>query len=249
MKIRTIIVDDEPLATEVLEKYLLQFTQMELVGKCADAIQAFQLLQQKPVDLMFLDIKMPGIKGTDLLRSLKNPPKVIFTTAYSEYALEGFELNAVDYLLKPISFERFLRAVDKIYELTENRSRPLITHEAPVGDHETFIYLKVERKTVKVNVADILWIESLRDYVKVVIKDHEYITRQKISMLEAMLPENRFIRIHRSFIVSLAKIDSFYSYSIQIAGHELPIGRNYKHDVQKKLKTENLLFTPEGNRF
>src|ERR1700754_873025 len=181
MKIRTIIVDDEPLAIEVLEKYLLQFNQMELVGKCADAIQAFQLLQQKSVDLMFLDIKMPGIKGTDLLRSLKNPPRVIFTTAHSEYALEGFELNAVDYLLKPISFERFLRAVDKIYQLTENKSRPIITHEAPVSDHEAFIYLKVERKTIKVNVNDILWIESQRDYVKVVVKDHEYITRQKIS--------------------------------------------------------------------
>jgi DNA-binding LytR/AlgR family response regulator len=242
MKIRTLIVDDEPHAIAVLEKYLAQFSQMELVGKCADAIQAFQLLQQKPVDLMFLDIKMPGIKGTDLLRSLKNPPRVIFTTAYSEYALEGFELNAVDYLLKPISFERFLRAVDKIYQLAENKARPIITHETSVSDHETFIYLKVERKTVKVNVNDILWIESLRDYVKVVIKDQVYITRQKISMLEEMLPENRFVRIHRSFIVALAKIDSFYSYSIEVAGHELPIGRNYKQDVQKKLKAERLQF-------
>lgn len=242
MKIRTLIVDDEPHAMEVLEKYLAQFNQMELVGKCGDAIQAFQVLQQKPVDLMFLDIKMPGIKGTDLLRSLKNPPRVIFTTAYSEYALEGFELNAVDYLLKPISFERFLRAVDKIYQLAESKPRPVITHEAPVSDHETFIYLKVERKTVKVNVNDILWIESLRDYVKVVIKDQVYITRQKISMLEEMLPENKFVRIHRSFIVALGKIDSFYSYSIEIAGHELPIGRNYKQDVQKKLKAERLQF-------
>ncbi|NHA05013.1 response regulator transcription factor [Mucilaginibacter sp. HC2] len=242
MKIRTLIVDDEPHAIEVLEKYISQFNQMELVGKCGDAIQAFQVLQQKPVDLMFLDIKMPGIKGTDLLRSLKNPPRVIFTTAYSEYALEGFELNAVDYLLKPISFERFLRAVDKIYQLAESKPRPVITHEAPVSDHETFIYLKVERKTVKVNVNDILWIESLRDYVKVVIKDQVYITRQKISMLEEMLPENKFVRIHRSFIVALGKIDSFYSYSIEIAGHELPIGRNYKQDVQKKLKAERLQF-------
>ncbi|NOW98837.1 LytTR family DNA-binding domain-containing protein [Mucilaginibacter sp. SG564] len=242
MKIRTLIVDDEPHAIAVLEKYLAQFNQMELIGKCSDAIQAFQLLQQKQVDLMFLDIKMPGIKGTDLLRSLKNPPRVIFTTAYSEYALEGFELNAVDYLLKPISFERFLRAVDKIYQLAESRHNPVIIHEAPASDHETFIYLKVERKTVKVNVNDILWIESLRDYVKMVIKDQIYITRQKISILEEMLPENRFVRIHRSFIVALAKIDSFYSYSIEVAGHELPIGRNYKQDVQKKLKAERLQF-------
>jgi two-component system response regulator LytT len=241
MKMRVLIVDDEPHAMEVLEKYLAQFNQMELVGKCADAIQAFQLLQQKTVDLMFLDIQMPGIKGTDLLRSLKNPPKVIFTTAYSEYALEGFELNAVDYLLKPISFERFLRAVDKIYQLTENKTKTIITHEAPISDHETFIYLKVDRKTTKVNVNDILWIESLRDYVKVVVKDHVYITRQKISILEEMLPENKFVRIHRSFMVALAKIDSFYSQTVEVAGHELPIGRNYKHDVQKKLKAERLL--------
>lgn len=242
MKIRTLIVDDEPHAIEVLEKYLAQFNQMELVGKCADAIQAFQLLQQKTVDLMFLDIQMPGIKGTDLLRSLKNPPKVIFTTAHSEYALEGFELNAVDYLLKPISFERFLRAVDKIYQLTENKSRPVVIHETMMNDHDTFIYLKVERKTIKVNVNDILWIESLRDYVKVVTKDHTYITRQKISILEEMLPENKFVRIHRSFMVALNKIDSFYSYSIEIAGHELPIGRNYKQDAQKKLKADRLQF-------
>jgi DNA-binding LytR/AlgR family response regulator len=240
MKMRVLIVDDEPHAMEVLEKYLSQFSQMELVGKCADAIQAFQLLQQKQVDLMFLDIKMPGIIGTDLLRSLKNPPKVIFTTAYSEYALEGFELNAVDYLLKPISFERFLRAVDKIYQLTENKTKTIITHEAPVSDHETFIYLKVDRKTTKVNVNDILWIESLRDYVKVVVKDQVYITRQKISILEEMLPENKFVRIHRSFMVALAKIDSFYSQTVEVSGHELPIGRNYKHDVQKKLKAERL---------
>lgn len=242
MKIRALIVDDEPHAIAVLEKYLLQFNQMELVGKCVDAIQAFQLLQQKPVDLLFLDINMPGIKGTDLLRSLKNPPKVIFTTAHGEYALEGFELNAVDYLMKPISFERFLRAIDKIYQLNEHKSKAIITHESPVSDHETFIYLKVDRKTVKVNVSDILWIESLRDYVKVVVKDQEYITRQKISILEEMLPENKFVRIHRSFIVALAKIDSFYSYSIEVAGHELPIGRNYKQDVQKKLKAERLQF-------
>jgi DNA-binding LytR/AlgR family response regulator len=236
MKIRVLIVDDEPHAIEVIENYLRMFSEMELVGKCTDAIQAFQLLQQKTVDLMFLDIQMPGLKGTEMLRSLKNPPKVIFTTAYSEYALEGFELNAIDYLLKPIPFERFLRAVDKIYHLPDSRSKALITHEIPVGDHDAFIYLKVDRKTIKVNISDILWIESLRDYVKVVVEEQVYITKQKISLLEELLPENKFVRIHRSFIVALAKIDSFYSYSIEINGHELPIGRNYKQDVQKRLK-------------
>ncbi|RFZ92009.1 DNA-binding response regulator [Mucilaginibacter conchicola] len=240
MKIRVLIVDDEPYAVEVIEKYLSAFTEMELVGKCNNGIEAFKILQQKQVDLMFLDIQMPGIKGTDLLKSLKNPPKVIFTTAYSEYALEGFDLNAVDYLLKPIPFDRFLRAVDKIYNLPDGKGKPLISYEAPVSDHEAFMYLKVDRRTVKVNINDVLWIESQRDYVKVIVKDHVYITRQKISLLEEMLPEQKFVRIHRSFIVAVAKITSFYSYSVDVNGHELPIGRNYKLDVQKKLKAESV---------
>jgi DNA-binding LytR/AlgR family response regulator len=243
MKTRVLIVDDEPYAIEIIEGYLAKFSEMELVGKCGDAIQAFQLLQQKPVDLMFLDIQMPGIKGTDLLRSLKNPPKVIFTTAYSEYALEGFELNAIDYLMKPIPFERFMRAIDKVYQLQDHKSKTIVTHEVPVSDHEAFIYLKVERKTVKININDILWVESLRDYVKVITKEQAYISKQKISLLEEMLPDNKFIRTHRSFIVSLSKINSFYSYSVDVNGHELPIGRNYKQDVQKRLKAEQFQFS------
>jgi len=238
MKIRTLIVDDEPHAIEVIESHLQKFQQFEVVGKCNDAILAFQLLQQKTVDLMFLDIKMPGITGTDFLKNLKNPPKVIFTTAYSEYAIDAFELNAVDYLLKPVSFERFFRAIDKIYQLNEQKGGISLVHENPVSDKESFLYLKVERKTIKVNVKDILWIESLRDYVKVVVKDNVYITKQKISLLEEMLPDRDFIRIHRSFIVATAKISSFYSGSIEIDGHELPIGRNYKQDVQRKLKAD-----------
>jgi len=242
MKIRTLIVDDEPHAIEVIENHLEKFTQFEVVGKCNDAIQAFQLLQQKSVDLMFLDIKMPGMLGTDFLKNLKNAPKVIFTTAYSEYAIDAFELNAVDYLLKPISFERFFRAIDKIYQLNEQRSNSALVYESPVSDRETFLYLKVERKTIKVNVKDILWIESLRDYVKVVVKDQVYITKQKISLLEEMLPEKDFVRIHRSFIVAISKITAFYSGSIEIDKHELPIGRNYKQDVQKKLKADGFGF-------
>ena len=241
MKIRTLLVDDEPHAIEVIENHLQKFEQFEVVGKCNDAIRAFQLLQQKPVDLMFLDIKMPGITGTDFLKNLKNPPKVIFTTAYSEYAIDAFELNAVDYLLKPISFERFFRAIDKIYQLNEQKANLGLVYESPVSDKESFLYLKVERKTIKVNVKDILWIESLRDYVKVVVKDNVYITKQKISLLEEMLPEKDFIRIHRSFIIAVAKISSFYSGSIEVEGHELPIGRNYKQDVQRKLKA-NMAF-------
>ncbi|WP_345948472.1 LytTR family DNA-binding domain-containing protein [Mucilaginibacter sp. PAMB04274] len=244
MKIRTLIVDDEPHAIEVIENYLGNFDQMEIAGRCNSAIQAFQIIQQKPVDLMFLDIKMPGINGNDFLRSLKNPPKVIFTTAYSGFALEGFELNAVDYLLKPISFDRFLRAMDKIYQLNEHHKQAaVLSHEVPVGDTEAYLYLKVERKTIKLNINDILWIESLRDYVKVVTASQVYISKQKISFLEEMLPERRFVRIHRSFIVAISKIDSFYATVVEVSGHELPIGRNYKQDLQKRLKAENLHFS------
>ncbi|OCX52937.1 DNA-binding response regulator [Mucilaginibacter sp. PPCGB 2223] len=242
MKIRTLLVDDEPHAIEVIENHLQRFQQFEVAGKCNDAIQAFQLLQQKPVDLMFLDIKMPGMTGTDFLKNLKNPPKVIFTTAYSEYAIDAFELNVVDYLLKPISFERFFRAIDKIYQLNEQKAGLGLVYETPVSDKESFLYLKVERKTIKVNIKDILWIESLRDYVKVVVQDNVYITKQKISLLEEMLPDRDFIRIHRSFIVAIARISSFYSGSIEINKHELPIGRNYKQDVQKRLKADGFGF-------
>ncbi len=238
MKIRTLIIDDEPHAIEVIENHLQKFQQFEVVGKCGDAIQAFQVLQQKSVDLMFLDIKMPGITGTDFLKNLKNAPKVIFTTAYTEYAVDAFDLNAVDYLLKPISFERFFKAIDKIYQLNDQKPNAALVHESPVNDREAYLYLKVERKTIKVNVKDILWIESLRDYIKVVTADNVYITKQKISLLEEMLPERDFVRIHRSFIVAISKISSFYSGTIEIGKHELPIGRNYKNDVQKKLKAD-----------
>lgn len=236
MKIRTIIVDDEPHAIEVIAGYLERFSEIELAGTCSDAIQAFRLLQQKQVDLMFLDVKMPGLTGTELLRSLKNPPKVIFTTAYMEYAVEGFELDAADYLLKPVSFDRFLRAIDKVFKLQNLKSSISIGAEAPIAEKDIFLYLRVERRMMKVNVDDILWIESLRDYIKVVMKDKTCISKQKISVLEEMLPEDRFIRIHRSFIVAVAKINSYYADVVEINSSEIPIGRNYKLDVQRRLK-------------
>jgi DNA-binding LytR/AlgR family response regulator len=243
MKLRTLIVDDEPYAIEIMENYLRNFADMEVVGKCSNAIQAFQILQQKHVDLMFLDIQMPGITGIDFLKSLKNPPKTIFTTAYSQYALEGFDLNVVDYLVKPIPLDRFMRAIDKVYQLNGHKANTGLVHEKPVGDTEAFLYLKVERKTIKINVNDILWIESLRDYVKVITADNAYISKQKISLLEEMLPENKFVRAHRSFIIAIAHINSFYAYSVEVNGHELPIGRNYKQEMQKKLKAENFHFS------
>lgn len=242
MKIKTLIVDDEPYAIEVIEKYIQNFPEIELVAKCNNAIQAFQLMQQSKVDLIFLDVKMPGLSGTDFVRSLKHPPKIIFTTAYQDYALEGFDLNAVDYLLKPIPFNRFLKAMDKVFELYKvNHSNINITQEPVSQKSDVFLYLRVERKMVKVNVEDIYWVESLKDYIKVVLKDKTLISKQKISLLEELLPEDKFVRIHRSFIVSIPKIESYHSYSIDVLGKELPIGRNYKAECHKRLKVINAL--------
>ncbi|WP_214228015.1 LytTR family DNA-binding domain-containing protein [Pedobacter sp. B4-66] len=237
MKIKALIVDDEPYAIEVIEKYVQNFPEIEIIAKCNNAIQAFQILQQGKVDLIFLDVKMPGLLGTDLIRSLKNPPKVIFTTAYQDYALDGFDLNAVDYLLKPIPFDRFLKAMDKIFESYKVNSNKISIAQQPAEQKsDVFLYLRVERKMVKVNVEDIYWVESLKDYIKVVLKDKVLISKQKISLLEELLPEDKFVRIHRSFIVAMNKIESYHSYSIDVLGKELPIGRNYKAECQKRLR-------------
>ncbi|HEY2727815.1 MAG TPA: LytTR family DNA-binding domain-containing protein, partial [Parafilimonas sp.] len=183
--------------------------------------------------------QMPQLLGTDFMRSIINPPKVIFTTAFRKYAVDGFELDAVDYLLKPISFERFLKAVNKVMRLniipTENGlsfNQPQIKNIS-----ESFIYLRADRKNIKVNFDDILFIESLKDYIKVVTKEKSIITKQSISSLEENLPKN-FIRIHRSFIVSLNKIEAYTNELIQIGKYELPISRSYRHEVEKVLKQE-----------
>lgn len=237
MKIKTIIVDDEPHAIEIIAGYLGSFSEVEVVAQCSNGISAFQVLRQQQVDLMFLDIKMPGLNGTELLRSLKNPPKVIFTTAYREYAVDGFDLNAVDYLLKPIPFDRFLRAMDKVLSGITPVKTPLpVASQPEAPEHDIFLYLKIDRKTVKVNVNDIYWIESLKDYVKVVLKDKVLQSKQKISLLEELLPEDKFLRIHRSFIVAIAKVDSYQATAVGISGQELPIGRNYKANCQKRLR-------------
>lgn len=240
MKIRTLIVDDEPHAVDIMRKYAEQVPALEIVGTCYNAIEAFHIIQHNQVDLLFLDVKMPGLSGTDLARSLKHPPQIVFTTAYQEYAVEGFDLNAVDYLMKPIAFDRFLRAVDKLLSLqrTEHRATPpLPTPESPpltaTADH--FLYLRIERKLVKVNTRTIQWIESIRDYVKVVTDDKIHTTKQKISVTEELLPSGEFLRVHRSFIVPLNRIEGYHPNYVVINGNNIPIGRNYKNDAAKHL--------------
>ncbi len=236
MKIKALIVDDEPHAVEIIQKYIKDFSQVELVAKCNNAVQAFQILQQNKIDLVFLDIKMPGLLGTDLIRSLNNPPKIIFTTAYQDYALEGFDLNAVDYLLKPIPFDRFLKAMDKVFDLYKLQHQKIgISTHLPETKGDDFLYLRVERKTVKICVNDIYWMESLKDYIRITLKDKVLVSKQKIGVLEELLPSDKFIRIHRSFIVAIDKIESYHAYAIGILGKELPIGRNYKAECKKRL--------------
>jgi DNA-binding LytR/AlgR family response regulator len=231
-KITCLVIDDEPPAQVVLKRYISQVERLELAGICNSAVDAISLLQTEPIDLLFLDIQMPGLLGTKFIRTLNNPPKVIFTTAYRKFAVEGFELNAVDYLLKPISFERFLTGVNKIFHTNlqpAKSSQPL--SETETESNHPFLYVRSDRKMVKVLFDDILFVESLKDYIKIVTTVKTIITRQSISSLEQMLPKDAFLRIHRSYIVAIKRIDAFNGETIDIAKNELPIGRLFKHEV------------------
>ena len=238
-KFSCVAADDEPPALLVIEKYIEAVPSLQLIAKCCNAMEALVVIQNTKVDLVFLDIEMPQILGTDFIRTLSNPPKVIFTTAFRKFAVEGFELDAVDFLLKPISFERFLKAVNKVMSINlEIPHTPSFTGALNNGLHDTYIYLRADRKNLKVNLDDILFIESLKDYIKVVTKNEVIITKQSISSLEGTLPSPAFIRIHRSFIVSTGKIKSFSADLIQIGDHELPISRSYRLQVENFLKRE-----------
>lgn len=237
MAIRTLIVDDEPHALEIIKKYAVNVPEIEIVDTCNNALKAFQLVQNTKIDLVFLDIKMPGLTGTDLIRSMKTPPMIIFTTAYQEYAIDGFELNAIDYLLKPVPLERFLRAMDKVMQFINGDKNRLhlkepeaLAQAAPTH----FFYLRIERQLVKVDTRDILWIESVKDYIKVITKDKTLQTKQKISVAEKLLPIGEFMRIHRSFIIPVNKTEAYHPNYMIIAGNKIPIGRNYKLACSQK---------------
>lgn len=234
-KIICLAVDDEPPALEVLKKFITSVHSLELAGTCVDAIEAMNFLQSNVVDLIFLDIKMPELLGTDFIRALKNPPKVIFTTAFRKYAIEGFELDAVDYLLKPISFDRFLKAVSKVMQRPLSDTKTDGEMQSKKTDTFGYISFRSDRKMVKVSLNDILYIESIKDYIKVITVTNTIITKQSISSVEELLSKEMFIRIHRSYIVALNKIESYNSELVWIAKHELPISRLYRHEVEKLL--------------
>lgn len=233
-------VDDEPYALDVLETYIQKIDDLELVTKCTNAIDAFNLIQKEKIDVLFLDIQMPKLTGIDFLKNITNPPQVIFTTAYRDYALDGYDLNITDYLLKPFSFERFLKAINKVYlnSQTQDSNINQIKDEAK---EQNIIYFKADKKMLKVWLDDIFYIESMKDYVFVKTLKREIISYQKISFLDEKLPGHKFLRIHRSFIIAVDKIEAFCATHVDVAGKEIPIGRNYKNQVLKKLNQENLL--------
>lgn len=235
-KIICLAVDDEPPALDILKNYIGKISALHLLATCNNAVEALNILQQQRVDLLFLDIQMPQLLGTDLIRTLNKPPKIIFTTAYRKFAIEGFELDAVDYLLKPIAFERFLKAVNKVMEIATPAPAQLTNTETkePVN---RFIHFRTDRKMVKVPLDDILYIESLKDYIKVVTPAKTIITKQSISSLEENLPKLLFARIHRSFIVALNKIESYTNEVIEVNRQELPVSRMYRLEVERLMKT------------
>ncbi|WP_297086135.1 response regulator transcription factor [uncultured Draconibacterium sp.] len=239
MKTKCLIIDDEPLARDLMRSHIEKLDNFEICAECGDAMKALQELHNHKIDLMFMDIQMPQITGIEFLRTLKNPPKVIITTAYREYALEGFELDVVDFLLKPITFERFLKSVNKYYQSIQDDVPPgQPTPVAHGNTEEAFIYVKENKKVLKVQLNEILYVEGLSEYVQIYTTDKKIITKNSMTNMAEKLPENSFMRIHKSFIVSLSKIEAFTSSSIEVPGKELPIGRSYKNAVLEVLQLQ-----------
>jgi DNA-binding LytR/AlgR family response regulator len=235
--INCIIADDEELAREIMQNHVSKLQNLNPVAICANGMEVYNALKANNVDLVFLDIQMPQLTGIELLRTLKNPPPVIMTTAYREFALEGYELNVIDYLLKPVSFERFLKAVDKFINA---KAPEVIGLPAPPQsskpDQHAFIYVKADKKMVRLLLKDILYIEGLKDYVKIHTTDKPVITYQTLGYLEEKLSANYFIRVHRSYIISINHINAYTGSHIEIGRQSIPIGSSYAKEVLGKLE-------------
>jgi DNA-binding LytR/AlgR family response regulator len=233
--VKCIIVDDEPIAREILENHLQKVDAVTIVASCKNAVQAFNAINTNQVDLIFLDINMPEISGLSFAKSINKNIKIIFTTAYREYAVDGFNLQAVDYLLKPISFERLLQAIHKY--LGETSSNFAEIPSEIIQEKNDFIFVRSDRKMLKIIFSEINYVESFSDYLKIHLDDSIVITRETITNIEAKLPQKKFIRIHRSYIVSLAKITSFTNEFVEVNKKALPISRSYKKEVLNRLET------------
>ncbi len=238
MKIRCLIVDDEQLARELLEEYVGKLPNLEIVNKCKNSMEAIECLQEQQIDLMFLDIQMPDLTGVELLKTVNHQPMVIFTTAYSEYAIEGYQLDVVDYLLKPFSFERFVQATNKVMDLLRLKKKG-VSQSGQLPDRDNFITVKGDRKIYKIRLKDILYIEGLKEYVSYYTATERIIILQSLKSLEESLPANQFIRIHKSYIVLVNRIRRVESNQILLGDQKLPLGKSYKENVMKKVFNVN----------
>ena len=229
---KCVIIEDEPLAQNVLKKYIEDHPALQLVAVCTDALEAQTVLNQQPVQLLFLDINLPKLSGINFIKTLIHPPLVIFTTAYPEFAVEGFELDAIDYLLKPFSFERFLKAVNKALEKLNKTENTIIA--------SPFIFLKTDKKVYKVDLEDILYIESIGDYAKVITTQGQHVVNNTLKKLLEELPNAQFIRVHKSYIIAKNKIVFFEGNYVKVGDKDIPIGTSYRDEIYARLKEKNL---------
>ena len=230
--ITCIIVDDEAIAREIIASHVAQIETIEVIAQCKNAIEAFNFISNNKVDLIFLDINMPEISGISFAKSINKDIKIIFTTAYRDYAVEGFDLQAVDYLLKPIAFERLLQAINRFFEVASTAIDSTLT----TTESNDFIFVRSERRMLKVDFNAIIYVESYSDYIKIHLQDETITTRETITSIEAKLPKTQFLRIHRSYIVCIAKIQSFTNEHLTVNRKALSISRSYKKEVLKRLE-------------
>jgi two-component system, LytTR family, response regulator len=229
-EIKCMIVDDEPLARDIIKSHIGATRGLTMVKSCINAAEAYEGLQQHEIDLMFLDIRMPVITGTDFLRSLRKPPLVVFTTAYHDYAVEGFDLNSVDYLLKPVTYDRFHQAIEKA------KDRLKISGDQATQPAPDYIFIKQDFKLIKVNFDDIRYIEAQKDFSTIFLTDKKLLAGMHLKMFEAILPDHLFVRIHRSFIINLSKVTSLTGNILELGKSQVPIGSNYKENLLTRLR-------------
>ncbi|MEO8238422.1 MAG: LytTR family DNA-binding domain-containing protein [Flavobacterium sp.] len=231
MKIKCLLIDDEPLAIKVLQNYFTNFTDFEIIGTFNNSLEALDFINSTPVDAVFLDINMPMMTGFELISLIENKTKVIITTAFREFAAESYDLDVLDYLVKPIPLPRFIKCINKI--TTEYNLKNNIKSEASKGD--SHIFIKVDKKMMKINIEEILFVEGMKEYIKVVTPDKTYITHKSLTSLSEELPNDKFLRIHKSYVIALNKVKSIEGNRIQIVNHTIPIGRNYSKEVKNKI--------------
>lgn len=220
---RCLIVDDEPLARRVLEEYVARTTELIFDGSCSNALEAYEMISRLQPDLVFLDVKMPRLSGLDLWRSLKNPPAVIFTTAYSEYAVDGFELEAIDYLVKPITYERFTKSVNRLFKI----------HQTEVPPEKEYSYFKVSGQLIKVMHNELLYAQSIKDYIQLHTTKGRYLTHMTMKYLSELLPSSRFLRVHRSYLINRSYVERIDRNMVVIKDEKIPVGDNYRHVLSK----------------